>query len=158
MDSDVGDMDSNQPSLTDANVPENPQNLNESVSNKFINFNEYKAGLDNLDKERINKIIQEASKNSPYYAHQQNRQKNVDLKIAKYKAVLHNATETERKTAMQAAKLAIAELESERILNRIMVHFDMDMFFAAVEIKKNPQLAGIFIWFLNFVSKTYFSI
>lgn len=26
----------------------------------------------------------------------------------------------------------------------------MDMFFAAVEIKKNPQLAGIFICFLNF--------
>lgn len=120
---------------------ENPPDMNESESNGFINFNEYKAGLGNLDKERINKIIQEASKGSPYYMHQQNRQKKVDLKVARLKNVLEFATEIERKEAMEAADAAIADLETRRTLNRIMVHFDMDMFFAAVEIKKNPQLA-----------------
>ena len=37
--------------------------------------------------------------------------------------------------------MLIAEIESERDLTKTWFHIDMDMFYAAVEIRDNPKLA-----------------
>ena len=42
----------------------------------------------------------------------------------------------------QADKL-LAQLEAERDLSRVIVHLDMDAFFASVEIRDNPELANL---------------
>jgi len=34
------------------------------------------------------------------------------------------------------------ELEKERVLDRVWVHFDIDMFYAACEIRDDPSLKG----------------
>lgn len=105
-------------------------------------FNSHKAGLDGLDKEKINKIIQEASKGSNFYSFQQKRQRRIEQQIDVFKEKLKSLKPEERQAAQRRADACAAELElTERILNRIIVHFDMDMFFAAVEIKDNPSLA-----------------
>lgn len=36
----------------------------------------------------------------------------------------------------------LAELESERDLSQMIVHVDMDAFYASVELLHNPDLAG----------------
>ncbi|XP_006873368.1 PREDICTED: DNA polymerase kappa [Chrysochloris asiatica] len=65
-----------------------------------MGLNDNKAGMEGLDKEKINKIIMEATK--------------VD------------------RFAM--------ELEQSRDLNNTIVHIDMDAFYAAVEMRDNPEL------------------
>ncbi|XP_023446923.1 DNA polymerase kappa isoform X2 [Dasypus novemcinctus] len=65
-----------------------------------MGLNDNKAGMEGLDKEKINKIIMEATK--------------VD------------------RFAM--------ELERSRDLNNTIVHIDMDAFYAAVEMRDNPEL------------------
>ncbi|XP_069483567.1 DNA polymerase kappa isoform X2 [Ambystoma mexicanum] len=65
-----------------------------------MGLNDNKAGMEGLDKEKINKIIMEATK--------------VD-------------------------KLAV-DLEQSRDLERMIVHIDMDAFYAAVEMRDNPEL------------------
>ena len=42
----------------------------------------------------------------------------------------------------QADKL-LAQLEAERDLSRVIVHLDMDAFFASVEIRDHPELANL---------------
>lgn len=121
--------------------PQDQSQSPKSSAPQFINLNEHKAGLVGLDKEKINKIIQEASKGSNFYIYQQKRQKRIDTQIGQFRTSLKNVTAKQRKDAILKADSVIAELESRRQLNRILVHFDMDMFFAAVEIKYNPSLA-----------------
>ena len=111
---------------------------------QIMHVNEHKAGLVGFDKEKINKIIQETSKGSAFYNHQQTRQKRINKKIEEHKLALSKA---QHSVALAKADSMIAQLEQERSLNRIHVHFDMDMFFAAVEIKHNPRFA-IFIIFI----------
>lgn len=108
---------------------------------KMINLNVHKAGLVNLDKEKINKIIQEASKGSNFYSFQQKRQKRIEQQINELKAKLKRISDNELASALLKCDALIVELERFRVLNRIIVHFDMDMFFAAVELRNNPHLA-----------------
>ena len=114
------------------------------VGPEFINLNVHKAGLDGLDQQRINQIIQEASKGSRFYIFQQRRQKRIDEQIKKLKKQSTLITDFQRQQALKKADMIIVNLEQQRrVLNKIIVHFDMDMFFAAVEIKKDPSLANI---------------
>lgn len=107
---------------------------------KTIILNSNKAGLQNLDREKINKTIEEASKGSNFYSFQQKRQRRIDHQIHQLKSQLEKITQTEFTNSLKKADVMIQELEVERILNKIIVHFDMDMFFAAVELKDKPEL------------------
>ncbi|XP_075585317.1 uncharacterized protein LOC124498371 [Dermatophagoides farinae] len=115
----------------------------DSAKPEFINLNVHKAGLDGLDQQRINQIIQEASKGSNFYTFQQRRQKRINEQIEQLKKRANSITDVQRQQAMKKADMIIADLEQRRVLNKIIVHFDMDMFFAAVEIKKDPSLADV---------------
>ncbi|KAK2715560.1 DNA polymerase kappa-like isoform X2 [Artemia franciscana] len=77
-----------------------------------ISINATKAGMEGIDKEKINKIIEEASKGSKFYLH---------------------------KEKSQMDKL-ISTLESVRDLSHAIIHIDMDAFYAAVEMRDNPEL------------------
>ncbi|KAI2806885.1 hypothetical protein BLOT_008844 [Blomia tropicalis] len=104
-------------------------------------LNVHKAGLENVDKERINQIISKATYGSNFYNHQQKRQKEIKQKVEMIKERINNLSETKKENDKRIINEIIAELENRRVLNRIIVHFDLDMFFAAVEIKNNPSLA-----------------
>ena len=47
-----------------------------------------------------------------------------------------------RARAEQHVSRLVAELERERDLSRTILHCDMDMFYAAVELQRRPELAG----------------
>lgn len=61
-------------------VPINPV-LRTGGALKRMALNDTKAGMEGLDVDRINQIIEEASKGSKYYIHQQNQQEKLNDRI-----------------------------------------------------------------------------
>ncbi|KAI4875489.1 hypothetical protein NFI96_030044 [Prochilodus magdalenae] len=103
-------------------------------------LNDNKAGMEGLDRDKINKIILETSKGSRFYENELKKERQVNQRIEKM--LQHKAKITEQqiqKAQMEVEKLT-AELERGRDLGRVIVHVDMDAFYAAVEMRDCPEL------------------
>lgn len=106
-----------------------------------------KAGLA-TDQDEINRKIYEASKGSKYFENEKRSDerttKQVNALLAKRDEIMKHYPEGE--DAWIAAEKRIDEqimiLEGQRDLSRIILHADMDMFYAAVELKRDPSLKG----------------
>lgn len=104
-------------------------------------LNDGKAGMQDLDKERINQIIREASKDSPFYKHVMKRDERVNDQVDYMLKKWETVTEGEKANALEVMERNRTEfLLKARDLSQIVVHFDMDMFFAAVEMRDDPSL------------------
>lgn len=101
-----------------------------------------KAGMKGIDKEKINEIIHEASKGSLFYKKQAQRQEEIHRSIERMLNKVKDATTTQVANAQLSCDRMLEDLKKQRIFNRVIVHFDLDMFFAAVEIRDNPELAN----------------
>ena len=111
---------------------------------QIMSLNDNKAGMTGLDKEKIDAIIYEASKNSPFFKNQQLKQEAIDKKVEAMDIKLSEYGEITRRQARMEADDMIAKLEPIRKdLSRIIVHVDMDMFYAAVETIDNLALKNI---------------
>lgn len=118
------------------------------ADSSFLGGARTKAGMPEtggLERQRIDEIIQEASRGSKFYEHQLKREKRVQEKIDKLKAKkvglekmfardmqLWNRNEKEMERWVQ-------EAEAQRDLSRTLVCIDMDAFFAAVETLEHPE-------------------
>ncbi|CAM9656177.1 unnamed protein product [Ectocarpus sp. 6 AP-2014] len=111
-----------------------------SAAHMFV-FSNNKAGMGSVDKERVNRIIYEMSKNSSYFKQAKLQDDKLDQKVAEMKVKL-KALGTVRKAqrTRQADKIA-TELEAQRQLDEVCMVIDMDMFYAAVEVRDRPELA-----------------
>jgi DNA polymerase kappa len=112
-------------------------------------YDNTKAGLQSVNKEKTEAIIKELSENSSFYINEErkakNRQKRIEALLVKtrhYEASVKGRPDVFRKLQREVADLE-AVIESHRDFEHIYVHMDMDMFFAAVEMKKNPQYASL---------------
>ena len=104
-----------------------------------------KGGMKGIDHEKIEKIIYETTKNSRIF-----KKKEEDLNYLKQEvALLEKKLENFHKNDIlynQVKKLADSRIEflkEQRRYDKIWLHLDMDMFFAAVEIRDNPSLKDI---------------
>ncbi|KFV91189.1 PREDICTED: DNA polymerase kappa [Fulmarus glacialis] len=105
-----------------------------------MGLNDNKAGMQGLDKEKINKIIMEATKGSRFYENELKKDQQVNQRIEKMMQLKEKITTQQLlKAQLQMDKLVI-ELEQSRNLNSTIVHIDMDAFYAAVEMRDNPEL------------------
>ncbi|XP_070794920.1 DNA polymerase kappa [Pituophis catenifer annectens] len=105
-----------------------------------MGLNDNKAGMQGLDKEKINKIIMEASKGSRFYENELKKDQQVNKRIEKMLKLKSKITEQQiLKAQLQMDKLAL-ELDQTRDLSCTIVHIDMDAFYAAVEMRDNPEL------------------
>ncbi|XP_007439922.1 DNA polymerase kappa isoform X1 [Python bivittatus] len=105
-----------------------------------MGLNDNKAGMQGLDKEKINKIIMEASKGSKFYENELKKDQQVNKRIEKMLKLKSKITEPWiLKAQLQMDKLAM-ELDQNRDLSCTIVHIDMDAFYAAVEMRDNPEL------------------
>ncbi|PFH53760.1 hypothetical protein AMATHDRAFT_991 [Amanita thiersii Skay4041] len=95
------------------------------------------------DQTEINRIIADASKGSKFYENEKRKDKDLTERIRK---ILK-----QRDEAMKGADISriealvdnmLSELEAQRDLSQIIVHVDMDAFFANVELLYNPDLEG----------------
>ncbi|XP_032069950.1 DNA polymerase kappa isoform X2 [Thamnophis elegans] len=105
-----------------------------------MGLNDNKAGMQGLNKEKINKIIMEASKGSRFYENELKKDQQVNKRIEKMLKLKSKITEQQiLKAQLQMDKLAM-ELDQNRDLSCTIVHIDMDAFYAAVEMRDNPEL------------------
>ncbi|XP_054434473.1 DNA polymerase kappa isoform X2 [Pteronotus mesoamericanus] len=105
-----------------------------------MGLNDNKAGMEGLDKEKINKIIMEATKGSRFYENELKKEKQVNQRIENMMQQKSQITSQQlRKAQLQVDRYAM-ELEQSRDLNNTIVHIDMDAFYAAVEMRDNPEL------------------
>ncbi|KAJ7783089.1 IMS-domain-containing protein [Mycena metata] len=99
-----------------------------------------KAGLAK-DQEDINRIIADVSKGSRFYENEKKKDKELTKKI---EHILHLRDELTQRPGVDLLKIeaSLRKLESERDLSQTIVHFDLDSFFASVEVLNDPTLAG----------------
>ena len=110
---------------------------------KRIMLNDDKAGMQGLDKERINKIIYEASKGSKFYENELRKERKIKEKIEQMHLELSKFSENEKKNAFMKSNLIYEKLSKQVDLTRILVHIDMDAFYAAVEMRDCPELQNV---------------
>ncbi|KAM6156860.1 DNA polymerase kappa isoform 3-T3 [Erethizon dorsatum] len=105
-----------------------------------MGLNDNKAGMEGLDKEKINKIIMEATKGSRFYGNELKKEKQVNQRIENMMQQKAQITKQQlREAQLQVDRFAM-EIEHRRDLNNTIVHVDMDAFYAAVEMRDNPEL------------------
>ena len=102
----------------------------------------HKGGMDNIDSDKISKIILEAAANSPYTSHQLKLDAAVERRVARLKAAQSKLDEAQRQAAQVAVSRRTEELEATRKVSRVVVVVDFDMFYAAVAIREDPSLAN----------------
>lgn len=108
-----------------------------------IGVNTDKAGMEGLDKAKINQIIVEASKGSRYYKKELERERLLSIRIDKMLKQLKKFSKAELQRAEVECDEEMKLLESTRDLSRVIVHVDMDAFYAAVEMRDNPSLRDV---------------
>ena len=123
--------------------PGTKSHLTPSPPMSRIGLNAHKAGMEGLDKEKINQIILEASKGSKFYENEVRKEHQVTRRIQSMLRELHQISEAQKATALSAADRELDMLEGTRDLGRIVVHVDMDAFYAAVEMRDDPSLRDV---------------
>ncbi|CAB3402899.1 unnamed protein product [Caenorhabditis bovis] len=108
----------------------------------MLTFNDNKAGMAGLDKEKITKVIEENTSMN-YSSFTKKQQQRVEEKIAEIKFKLISASDYERMRAAELMDSMAFELEMQRDLSRNCVCIDMDAYFASVEMRDNPKLRTI---------------
>jgi hypothetical protein len=84
----------------------------------------FKAGM-STDREKINQIIFEKSKDSKFFANQQKRDQKADVRIAEMKEQL-KSVRTEDPEIEKVISRQVTELELSRCLAQCWLHVDMD--------------------------------
>ncbi|KFY39259.1 hypothetical protein V494_04067 [Pseudogymnoascus sp. VKM F-4513 (FW-928)] len=102
-----------------------------------------KSGQDSVDQKKVSEIIYDASKGSKFFAHEENRDKLLTVKIER---ILEKRARLEKLNLTRDQKKAdeyVAELELSRDLSQTVVHVDCDAFYAAVEELDRPELKEV---------------
>ena len=107
-----------------------------------FHFIAHKAGMDGLDQEKILKIVMEASKNSEYYKKQVEKKIKNEEKLDEIKKKIENSLKDKTfiNNIQKVIEKKFQNYEKERNLSRLWVHFDLDMFYVACEIRDDLNL------------------
>lgn len=102
-----------------------------------------KSGQDNVDQQKVSEIIYNASKGSRFFTNEENKDKNLTIKINRILAKKRQLDKLDLKHDLRKADDYIAELELSRDLSQTIVHIDCDAFYAAVEELDRPELKDV---------------
>ncbi|KAK2974476.1 hypothetical protein RJ640_018641 [Escallonia rubra] len=105
-------------------------------------FTNAKAGMEGVDKEKVQRIVYEMSKGSKFFENEERKEADMRQKIDNMRDRCAKLTAANIAHYQKVADKRILELESTRDLSRLWLHVDMDAFYAAVETLSNPLLRG----------------
>lgn len=111
--------------------------------NHLFIFSNAKAGMNDInyeDKARQLEIIYNMSKDSEYFKRMQERDEKNTLRVQNMKNSIMSLNHNEICELMAKVSKRLLDLEGKRNLHNICCVLDMDMFFAAVEIRDQPHL------------------
>ena len=143
----LSDKDNNNNSKINPSL----NNKIDNTSSKMTNMNMpcvytgEKGGMKGINHEKIEKIIYETTKNSRIFKRNEEDLAYLKQEVLSLEKKLENFHKNDilYNQVAQLAKSRIEFLKEQRRFDKIWMHVDMDMFFAAVEIKDNPSLANI---------------
>ncbi|KAL4615236.1 hypothetical protein ACB092_07G109100 [Castanea dentata] len=101
-----------------------------------------KAGMDGVNKEKVQRIVYDMSKGSKYFENEERKEAFMRQKIDNMCAHCAKLTPADISQYQKVADRRILELETKHDMSRIWLHVDMDAFYAAVETLSNPSLKG----------------
>ena len=107
-----------------------------------FHFMAHKAGMQQVDKEKVSAVIAEASRDSRFYNKQMKKKEKYEQDIEKMKEKIEKVKKDKQQvlSIQTIANRKLEDLEKTRDLKRTWVHVDMDMFFVACEIRDRPEL------------------
>jgi DNA polymerase kappa len=102
----------------------------------------FKAGMDTIDQEEVKKVIADSSGNSEYFKTQECKLRAVEQKVRRYLWKLKNfkANKDLWTKTKEIVKESVDGYMSKREIRRTWMHVDLDMFYAACEIRDRPEL------------------
>ena len=106
-------------------------------------FTNSKAGMDGVDKDYVKKVVFEMSRSSDFFRNEQRKDAIHRKANEQLSARVAAFTAAELSRAEAAADRYMERAEAGRDLSRRFIHVDMDMFFAAVEQLRRPELAQV---------------
>ncbi|KAK4848646.1 hypothetical protein QYF36_015555 [Acer negundo] len=101
-----------------------------------------KAGMDGVDKEKVQRVVYEMSKGSKYFENEERKEAFIRQKIEHMRVRCAKLTAADLSHYQKVADKRVSELEVRRDLSRNWLHVDMDAFYAAVETLSDPSLKG----------------
>lgn len=111
-------------------------------SHLFV-FSAAKAGMQGVDRDRVNQVVYEMSKGSRFMANQERLDQALQQRLAGFRERMEALKGRDLSAAARRVDAQAAEAEAaERVLDRTWAVVDMDMFFAAVELRDRPELRG----------------
>ena len=123
--------------------PAPPSRGNEGWRTYESVFTNRKAGMNDVDRDKIKKIVYEASKDSAHFKNEKRKEEQVQKRLALLRAKAKDIIPQQLEGLQAKARARIAELEATRDLSRTWLHVDMDAFYAACHILENPSLKDI---------------
>ena len=113
------------------------------IPDMVFRYDNSKAGLEAVDPEKINEVIMVHSKGSQFSLSEQKRLNEIRDKVSRYKQKIEKYKSNEKlwEKAEKEVRRRIELHKGERGMKRSWIHIDMDMFYAAVEIRDNPYYA-----------------
>ena len=106
-------------------------------------FTNHKAGMSGVDAEHVKRVVYEMSKDSPFFREAQRRDALTEERCVALEARLAALPRHELAAAARTLAQRRTALEESRQLGRAWVCVDMDMFYAACEIRDAPELADV---------------
>ncbi|GJQ15477.1 hypothetical protein GpartN1_g7268.t1 [Galdieria partita] len=109
-----------------------------------LRFNPHKAGLGSVNEEEATRVIVDTSKGTEFYKNEERKEKLLEKRITEVTELAGTLTEQDKERIEKLVdEQFIVSWEQERDFSRVIVHLDMDAFFASVEEIDQPSLKSL---------------
>ncbi|CAI5704866.1 hypothetical protein KXD40_001776 [Peronospora effusa] len=130
-----------------------------AVTSSMFVFTADKAGMKDVNKQHVQEVVHKMSKDSSFYQKSLRDNEKVEQRVIAMREKLAYLTSGQLQRLQSEADARMAQMEATRDLSRTIVVVDMDMFYAAVEMRDNPKLRDVplAVGGLNMISTTNYA-
>ncbi|GMF52563.1 unnamed protein product [Phytophthora fragariaefolia] len=147
------------PAAVAAENERHPSDAEAAATSAMFVFTADKAGMKGVDKQHVQEVVHKMSKDSSFYQKSLRDNEKVEQRVAAMRGKLACLTGGQQLRLQQEADARVAQMEAARDLSKIVVVVDMDMFYAAVEMRDNPKLRDVplAVGGMNMISTTNYA-